>query len=121
MLGPAAASASLCAATHISDTAPARDCAQGPVAYVNVEGAGACGFLPKQLGVEGGVSDVEIEDAAKRNGIVVRAMSRLYRSAPPRSALMLGFSGFPRPLIVPAAARLASLVARANSAPRRFA
>lgn len=58
-----------------------------------------------------GASDVEVESAANRAGIVVRAISRFYRSAPPRSGLMLGFSGFPRPLIVPAAARLAALVA----------
>jgi GntR family transcriptional regulator / MocR family aminotransferase len=70
--------------------------------------------------LEGGASDIAIEDAAKRNGIIVRAMSRLYRAAPPRSGLMLGFSGFPRSLIVPAAARLSALVARANSGSRRF-
>jgi GntR family transcriptional regulator / MocR family aminotransferase len=68
-----------------------------------------------------GVSDVEIEEEARRSGIIVRAMSRLYRRAPSRSALILGFSGFPRPVIVPAAARLAALVARASSAPRRSA
>ncbi|MGO8915548.1 MAG: PLP-dependent aminotransferase family protein [Stellaceae bacterium] len=59
-----------------------------------------------------GVSDVAVEAAARRSGIVVRAMSRFYRSASPRAARMLGFSGFPIPLIVPAAARLAALVAR---------
>jgi len=42
---------------------------------------------------------------------VARAISRFYRSEPPRPGLMLGFSGFPRQLIVPAAARLAALVA----------
>jgi GntR family transcriptional regulator / MocR family aminotransferase len=59
-----------------------------------------------------GLSDVALEDAAKRAGIIVRAMSPFYRAAPPRPALMLGFSGFPRQVIVPAAARLAALVAR---------
>jgi GntR family transcriptional regulator/MocR family aminotransferase len=59
-----------------------------------------------------GASDVAIEAEALRNGIIVRAMSRFYRAAKPRQALMLGFSGFPRPVIVPAAARLAALVAR---------
>jgi GntR family transcriptional regulator/MocR family aminotransferase len=58
-----------------------------------------------------GSSDVEIEAAAQRAGIVVRAISRFYRAARPRSGLLLGFSGFPRQLIVPAAARLATLVA----------
>jgi GntR family transcriptional regulator / MocR family aminotransferase len=58
-----------------------------------------------------GSSDIDIEAAAQRAGIVVRAISRFYRAARPRSGLMLGFSGFPRQLIVPAAARLATLVA----------
>ena len=58
-----------------------------------------------------GLEDIKIEAAAARAGIVVRAISRFYRLAPPRPGLMLGFSGFPRPLIVPAAARLATLVA----------
>jgi GntR family transcriptional regulator/MocR family aminotransferase len=56
-------------------------------------------------------SDIEIEAAARRAGIVVRAISRFYRSVRPRPGLMLGFSGFPRQLIVPAAARLGTLVA----------
>jgi GntR family transcriptional regulator/MocR family aminotransferase len=56
-------------------------------------------------------SDTEIEAAAQRAGIVVRAITRFYRAAPPRPGLMLGFSGFPRQLIMPAAARLAALVA----------
>jgi GntR family transcriptional regulator/MocR family aminotransferase len=57
-----------------------------------------------------GAADTEIEAAAQKAGIVVRAISRFYRAAPPRPGLMLGFSGFPRQLIVPAAARLAALV-----------
>jgi GntR family transcriptional regulator/MocR family aminotransferase len=57
-------------------------------------------------------SDIAIEAAAQRAGIVVRAISRFYRAARPRPGLMLGFSGFPRQLIVPSAARLAALVAR---------
>ena len=62
-----------------------------------------------------GSSDLAIEAAAQRAGIVVRAISRSYRAARPRSGLILGFSGFPRQLIVPAAARLATLVARWQS------
>jgi GntR family transcriptional regulator / MocR family aminotransferase len=58
-----------------------------------------------------GSSDIAIEAAAQRAGIVLRAISRFYRAARPRPGLMLGFSGFPRPLIVPSAARLAALVA----------
>jgi GntR family transcriptional regulator / MocR family aminotransferase len=57
-----------------------------------------------------GQTDVRIEAAAARARIVVRSISRFYRSASPRQGLMLGFSGFPRQLIVPAAARLARLV-----------
>jgi GntR family transcriptional regulator/MocR family aminotransferase len=60
--------------------------------------------------LKGGAADTEIEAAAQRAGIVVRAISRFYRAAPPRPGLMLGFSGFPRQLIVPAAARLAALI-----------
>jgi GntR family transcriptional regulator/MocR family aminotransferase len=56
-------------------------------------------------------SDIAIEATAQRAGIVVRAISRFYRAARPRPGLMLGFSGFPRQLIVPSAARLATLVA----------
>jgi GntR family transcriptional regulator/MocR family aminotransferase len=59
-----------------------------------------------------GRSDLAVEDAARRAGIVVRAISRFYRAVSPRPGLMLGFSGFPRQLIVPAAARLARLVAQ---------
>jgi GntR family transcriptional regulator/MocR family aminotransferase len=58
-----------------------------------------------------GSSDITIEAAAQCAGIVVRAISRFYHAAPPRPGLMLGFSGFPRQLIVPSAARLAALVA----------
>jgi GntR family transcriptional regulator / MocR family aminotransferase len=57
-----------------------------------------------------GSSDLAVEAAARQAGIVVRAISRFYRAARPRSGLMLGFSGFPRQLIVPAAARLAAVV-----------
>src|SRR5215470_15565037 len=57
-----------------------------------------------------GISDLAVEAAAQRAGIVVRAISRFYRAASPRPGLMLGFSGFPRQLIVPAAARLAAVV-----------
>jgi GntR family transcriptional regulator/MocR family aminotransferase len=59
------------------------------------------------------VSDTGIEDAAKCAGVVVRAVRRFYRAAPVRSGLMLGFSGFPRSVIVPAAAHLVKVVAAA--------
>lgn len=61
-----------------------------------------------------GQSDMAIEAAAARAGIVVRAASRFYRSAPPRAGLMLGFSGFPPQVMAPAAARLARLIAQCD-------
>jgi GntR family transcriptional regulator/MocR family aminotransferase len=57
-----------------------------------------------------GLSDVAIERAGRQHGVVVRPMSRLYVAAPPRSALVLGFSGHPRPTIIPAVERLAEAV-----------
>jgi GntR family transcriptional regulator / MocR family aminotransferase len=54
-----------------------------------------------------GLSDVTVERAAREHGVIVVAMSRLYVEAPVRSALMLGFSGYPRQIIAPAIARLA--------------
>jgi GntR family transcriptional regulator/MocR family aminotransferase len=57
-----------------------------------------------------GLSDVAIESAAREHGVVVRAMSRFHVVAPPRSALVLGFSGYPRQMIAPAVARLAQVI-----------
>jgi GntR family transcriptional regulator/MocR family aminotransferase len=54
-----------------------------------------------------GLSDVTLERAAREHGVIVRAMSRLYVEAPAQSALVLGFSGYPRQIIAPAIARLA--------------
>jgi len=54
-----------------------------------------------------GLSDLTLERAARDHGVIVRAISRLYVEAPPRSGLMLGFSGYPRQIIAPAIARLA--------------
>jgi GntR family transcriptional regulator / MocR family aminotransferase len=53
-----------------------------------------------------GLSDVTCVGAARQQGVIVRAMSRLYIEAPARSALMLGFSGHSRQTIAPAIARL---------------
>jgi GntR family transcriptional regulator / MocR family aminotransferase len=64
-----------------------------------------------------GLSDVAIERTARQHGVVVRAMSRLYVAATPRSALVLGFSGHPRQTIVPAVERLARAI-EGLSAPR---
>jgi GntR family transcriptional regulator/MocR family aminotransferase len=58
-----------------------------------------------------GRSDVAIERAAGDRGVIVRAMSRMYAAAPKRSALVMGFSGYPRRMIAPAVARLAKVFA----------
>jgi GntR family transcriptional regulator/MocR family aminotransferase len=58
-----------------------------------------------------GLSDTAIERAGRQHGVIVRAMSRLYVAAPPRSALVLGFSGHPRRTIIPAVDRLAEVIA----------
>jgi GntR family transcriptional regulator/MocR family aminotransferase len=59
-----------------------------------------------------GLSDVTVERAGREHGVIVRAMSRLYVEAPAQSALMLGFSGYPRQIIAPAIARLAKAFER---------
>jgi len=58
-------------------------------------------------------SDIAIEAAAQRAGIVVRATSRFYRAARPRRGLMLGFSGFPR--------QFDRIISRAACVARRWA
>jgi GntR family transcriptional regulator/MocR family aminotransferase len=65
-----------------------------------------------------GLSDVAIERAARDHGVIVRAMSRLYAAAPPRSALVIGFSGFPRQMMPPAVTRLAEAFAHQHGVPR---
>ena len=56
-------------------------------------------------------SDVAVEEAARQRGVIVRAIQRMYRKARPRAGLMLGFSGFPPEVVVPAATRLATIIA----------
>jgi GntR family transcriptional regulator/MocR family aminotransferase len=66
-----------------------------------------------------GLSDVAIERAGRRHGVIVRAMSRLHVAAAPRSALVLGFSGYPRRTIGPAVESLAQVVeGERRSSPR---
>jgi GntR family transcriptional regulator / MocR family aminotransferase len=65
-----------------------------------------------------GLSDVAIERAGRQHGVIVRAMSRLYVAARARSALVLGFSGYPRQTIIPAVERLARVVEAQSKAPR---
>jgi GntR family transcriptional regulator/MocR family aminotransferase len=68
-----------------------------------------------------GLKDVAIERAARDHGVIVRAMSGLYAAAPPRSALVIGFSGFPRQTIPPAVTRLAKAVGRQRQSQPRSA
>jgi GntR family transcriptional regulator / MocR family aminotransferase len=49
---------------------------------------------------------VAIERAGRERGVIVRAMSKLYVDASPRSALLMGFSGYPRQMMPPAVERL---------------
>jgi GntR family transcriptional regulator/MocR family aminotransferase len=65
------------------------------------------------------LSDVALEAAARRAGVVVRAVSGLYRAAPPRPGLLLGFTGHPAATAGPALARLAGVVTEAARRPRR--
>jgi GntR family transcriptional regulator/MocR family aminotransferase len=66
-----------------------------------------------------GLSDVALERAGREHGVIVQAMSRLHVAAAPRSALVLGFSGYPRQTIVPAVERLAELIeGQTNPSPR---
>ena len=65
------------------------------------------------------LSDVAIERAARDHGVIVRAMSRLYVAARPRSAMVLGFSGYPRRMIPPAVAQLAKAIESLPKSRRR--
>ncbi len=55
-----------------------------------------------------GRSDVELEARAEAHGLMARAISRLHHAAPPRSGLMLGFTGFPAHAMDAGVARLAA-------------
>jgi GntR family transcriptional regulator/MocR family aminotransferase len=66
-----------------------------------------------------GLPDAIVEHAAGQHGVVVRAMSRMYVSAPIRPALMLGFSGYPSRMIAPAVMRLAEVMQQKSLRRRR--
>ncbi len=53
-----------------------------------------------------GRNDVAVVQAARKRGVIARAMSELYIGAEPRHALLLGFSGFPVDAIPGAANRI---------------
>ena len=60
-----------------------------------------------------GADDVALERAARAQGVICRAMSRLYLEAAPRPGLMLGFTGYRPEQLREPAALLARLVAGA--------
>jgi GntR family transcriptional regulator/MocR family aminotransferase len=62
--------------------------------------------------LRGGLTDTAIEHAARDNGLTVRAISRLYRKASPRSGLMLGFAGFSHGVIARGVSTLARIIRR---------
>lgn len=60
---------------------------------------------------EGPMSDIEASARVAAHGLAVQPISRLYRARPPRSGLILGFSGFPAAGMDRAAVRLAAALA----------
>jgi GntR family transcriptional regulator/MocR family aminotransferase len=58
-----------------------------------------------------GRDDVAVQAAAAARGLTARATSPLYRKAPPRPGLMLGFSGFAARSMAAGVARLADAMA----------
>jgi GntR family transcriptional regulator / MocR family aminotransferase len=63
------------------------------------------------------LSDLAFETVAREHGGGVRALSRMYVTAPPRQGLMLNFSGYPKQIIAPAVSRLASAAAELRPCP----
>ena len=61
--------------------------------------------------LKAGIGDLDAEAAAARAGVIARAISPLYRRAPPRQGLILGFSGYAPTAMAPAAARLGRALA----------
>jgi GntR family transcriptional regulator / MocR family aminotransferase len=57
-----------------------------------------------------GLSDIHVEQVAGEHGVIVQAISPLYKAAPRRSGLMLGFSGYSSHAMIPAVERLARIV-----------
>ena len=62
--------------------------------------------------LESGLSDVAVAQAAQAHGVMVRPVSPMYLEAPPRSGLLLGFTGFDLPSLQVATERLAYAVER---------
>lgn len=57
-----------------------------------------------------GRSDLEAEAKAIAKGLLIRAISPLFHTAPPRQGLLLGFTGFPAKAMDAGVARLATAV-----------
>ena len=66
-----------------------------------------------------GSDDTSLEAAARRAGVIARALSGFYRKAPARAGLLLGFTGHARASIAPAVATLARVIAEHEGAVRR--
>jgi GntR family transcriptional regulator/MocR family aminotransferase len=67
-----------------------------------------------------GLVDTAIAARANEIGVIARPTSRLYRATPPQHGLLLGFSGYPQSVIVPAAGRLSKMIlesAQTNGSP----
>jgi GntR family transcriptional regulator / MocR family aminotransferase len=67
--------------------------------------------------LRGGLSDELVSAEARREGVIVRPISRLYRANPPRPGLMLGFAGFDEHRLRSAAAHLSVVLERLSRKP----
>jgi DNA-binding transcriptional MocR family regulator len=67
------------------------------------------------------VSDIAVAAEGLAGGVLLRPMSRLYLTAPPVSALMLGFTGFDRAQLDTGMERLAAVLRAHCSRPRSHA
>ena len=65
------------------------------------------------------IDDVSVAAEARKEGVVVRPISRLYRDQIPRSGLMLGFAGFDEHRMRSAAARLKVVLNRFSGNTKR--
>lgn len=65
--------------------------------------------------LRGGLSDELVSEEARKEGVIARPISRLYRSVRPASGLMLGFAGFDEHRLRSAAARLSVVIERLST------
>jgi GntR family transcriptional regulator / MocR family aminotransferase len=73
--------------------------------------------LPAQAGLHLAVSgpsdpaDPDLAAALRQHGLLVSSLRRTYAFSPPSAGLLLGFTGLPAPLVVPAVRALSSALA----------